>query len=141
MPPVTESNVDSVVKQINEKHNDYVRLSIRYRCLYYATRLVAAGSAGLLPFFVFKVPIVATALSVLIVTAAVVDSVWSPLNKWKTYSRASDLLYVAQLKRPRKYDELKTSIDVIIETEERQLMELIDLKDAIERAENTARKS
>lgn len=128
---------ESPEDRIKKKHDEYYRLARRFRFLYYSTRLAAGLSAGVLPFVISSMPGVATVLSIVVVVITVVDTVFSPKERWKTYSRATDLLYVAQLKKAGKFDEFEEALKIILTTEEQQTFQLLGLDEVIE----TARKA
>jgi hypothetical protein len=124
--------------RIRQKHNEYYLASRRYKILYYATRLVGGLCAGILPFVVYTAPAVATGLAIAIVVVTVCDSVFSPKERWKTNSRASDLLYVADLKKNGKYKEFEEALNIIITTEDEQMLQLLGLVVVMRKANTKA---
>ena len=133
-PPKLSEAVQDLVR---EKHAAYYRAGIYYKFLYYGTRLVAGLCAGILPFVVSSMPAVATGLSITIVVVTIFDTVFNPKEKWKTMSRATDLLYVAELKRQGKYEEFKEALTVILSAEEQQMLQLLGLDEVIKKAQAT----
>jgi hypothetical protein len=123
---------------IAKKHQQYYSSGQRYKILYYATRLMAGLCAGILPFVVSTRPGLATGLSIAIVVVTVFDTVFNPKEKWKTLSRATDLLYVADLKRQGKYKEFEEALTVILSTEEQQMLQLLGLDEVIKKAKESA---
>ena len=120
--------------QIRKKHNEYYAEAQRYRFLYYTTRLVAGLCAGLLPFVISSAPAVATGFSI----ATVIDAVLGPQERWRALSLATDLLYVAELKKQGKYEEFAESLKIILTTEDQQMFELLGLDDVIQKAKDSA---
>jgi hypothetical protein len=120
---------------IREKHASYYKAGLYYRFLYYATRLLAGLCAAILPFVVSSMPAVATGLSITIVVVTVFDTVFNPKEKWKTMSRATDLLYVAELKRQGKYEEFKEALTIILSAEEQQMLQLLGLDEVIKKTQ------
>jgi hypothetical protein len=133
-PIIVPPEIPDVVRDLlYKKHTEYNRLSRRYEFLYYATRTVAGLCASLLPFVVNAHPQFATALSIAIAVLIVVDSVFKPQDKWKLYSKAADLLTVAELKALGKYAEFKEMIDVMVNTEAGSVEGLVDLSAVLQR--------
>ena len=120
--------------RIRQKHQEYYKAGKRYQFLYYFTRLLGGLCAGILPFVVHSAPAVATGLSVVIVVVTVFDTVFNPKERWKTNSRASDLLFVAQLKKQGRYEELKEALTIILSTEQQQMLQLLGLDEVIHKA-------
>lgn len=112
---------------IRRKHTQYVRASAVNRILYYCFRLVAALSACLLPFVVASSPVIATGLSITIVVSTAFDLVLNPKDKWKIYSRASDLLTVERLKQEGDYPRYEALVSVLLSTENALLERLVDI--------------
>ena len=129
---------ESPGKRIRQKHQEYYDAGVRYRFLYYSTRIIGGLAAGILPFVVYPSPAVATGLSIVIVVMTVVDTVFAPKENWKTNSRASDLLYIADLKKDGKYKEYKEQLDIILSKEDQQMLQLLGLDEVIKKAKNTA---
>ena len=117
--------------QILKKHKEYYRAAKKYRTLYYATRIIAGLFAGILPFVIRTRPNVATGLSIGIVIATLIDNIWRPKERWKYLSRATDLLYVAQLKKNGKYEEFKEQLEIIMSTEDHEMLELLEIDDVM----------
>ncbi|MDQ8205385.1 DUF4231 domain-containing protein [Pelagicoccus sp. SDUM812003] len=117
---------------IEKKHEDYTKACIRYRNLYYFTRLCAGLSAGILPFVVHSSPNIAIGLSIAVVVATVLDSVFNPKDKWKTFSRATDLLAIARLKASGEYDKYANQLSILAATENAHLEQLVNLDEIIE---------
>ena len=129
---------DSLEDVIREKHNEYYRGARRYRILYYVTRLAGGLAAGVLPFVISSAPDIATGLAMAIVIITVLDTVFSPKERWKTMSRATDLLFLAQVKKLNlRTDEFMTQINIILSTEDRQILTLLGLEDVIGKAKDT----
>ena len=130
----TQGNKSRLEARIDEKQQSYFQSASRYKILYYGARLLVGISAGLLPFFVTWNPSIAVSLSVLVVIGTVVDSVFTPHAKWKTFSRASDLLFLFEAKSSGEYDRFAEAIDVILETESKAVSELLDVRSLVETA-------
>lgn len=118
---------------IDQKHRDYLKKSRLYHLLYFTTRISAALSSGLLPFVVGNNPTIATYLSIIIVVAIVLDSVFDPKGNWQLYSRATDLLAIAELKTRGDYDKYKEQLEILIATEAKTLERLVDLEDILKK--------
>lgn len=118
--------------RIDEKRQSYFTSASRYKLLYYSVRLLVGVAAGLLPFFVTWNSGAAVFLSVLVVVGTVLDSVFTPHAKWKTFSRASDLLFLFEAKASSEYDRFAEAIDVILETESKAVSELLDVNSLVE---------
>jgi hypothetical protein len=122
------------------KHNEYFRCAKKYRRLYYATRLCAGLSAGLLPFVVRTSPNTAILLSILIVLATVIDSVFVPKDRWALYSKATDLLAAAQLRASGQYEQWEAALKAIEQTESAALRQLGGIRDLIEHGQHTSKR-
>lgn len=122
---------------IEAKHEDYTKACIRYRSLYYITRLCAGLSAGILPFVVHSRPNIAIALSIAVVAATVLDSVFNPKDKWKTFSRATDLLAIARLKAAGEYDQYANQLSILSATENAHLQQLVNLDEMLEQTKGS----
>ncbi len=120
---------------MREKYKEYQRGSKRHKLLYYTFRLAAGLSAALLPFVIGHLPVVATVLSVVVVVCTVFDIVLDPKSKWALYSRATDLLSMAELKRRGEYDKYKDALEVLLATEHQALAGLKDLEDVLKKVE------
>lgn len=115
----TEKNktIDAARKLIQQKHEQYLKSALISRTLYYTLRLTIGLSAGLLPFIIQTQPIISTALSLLIVIGTTIDSIFDPKTKWQIYSKSTDLLALAALKKSGEYEEYKESLETIFKTE------------------------
>lgn len=129
-PPVAQQLID-------EKHREYLRKSHRYRWLYRITRTSAGLSSGLLPFVVGNWPTIATILSIVIVVAVVVDSVWDPKGRWQLFSQATDLIAIADLKSQGQYEKYKDQLEILLATEAKRVERLVDLEDLLKRIKGT----
>lgn len=124
------------VRLIEKKHEDYTKACIRYRNLYYFTRLCASMSAGILPFVVHSSPTTAIALSIAVVTAKVLGTVFNPKDKWKTFSRATDLLAIARIKASGEYDKYASQLNILAATENAHLEQLVNLDEILQQNKN-----
>ena len=124
--------------RIRDKHKEYYAASKRFRALYYATRLLGGLCAGVLPFVVYSSPPVATVLAITIVVVTVFDTVFNPKDRWRTTSRASDLLFIADVKKKGNYAELEEALNIILSTEDQQMLQLLGLDEVIHKAKTTA---
>lgn len=124
---------------IRQKQKEYLRGAHIHRFLYYFVRLVASLSAGLLPFVVASSPAIATALSIAIVVATVVDMVFNPKDRWQLYSRATDLLTVEQLKRQGDYPKYEALIAILVSAESAKLERLVDIDELIKKVRENSR--
>lgn len=115
---------DGPERLVGLKHDEYFRSAKRYQTVYYMTRICAGLSAGILPFLVRSSPNAAIFFSVLIVVATVADSVFAPKDLWSLYSKATDLLATAQLKRSGRYEKWEADLKIIEETESAALRRL-----------------
>lgn len=122
------------------KHNEYFRAAKAYRRLYYATRLGAGLSAGFLPFVVRGSPDTAIFLSILVVVATVVDSVFSPKDRWALYSKATDLLASEQLRASGHHEEWQAALRAIEQTESAALKQLGGIRDLIDQGRRDAKR-
>ena len=130
-----KAEVSLAIMLIREKYQNYLRGSHLHRVLYIVTRLLAGLSAALLPFVVGTMPIVATSLSAIVVICIVIDTVFDPKGKWALYSRATDLLAVAELKRRGEYDQYKAAFEILLTTEQQALSGLKGLEEVLSRVE------
>ena len=128
---------DPVVRIVALKHRQYDRRAYLSRFAYYLTRTIAGMSAGFLPFVVKTYPNVATALSMAIVVAIVIESVYDPGEKWRTYSKASDLLTVAELQSKGMYENAKQMLDIIQATEAQAVSKLVDIEEVLNKVRKT----
>lgn len=120
---------------IDQKHRDYIKKSHVYHLLYFTTRISAAFSSGLLPLVVRNNPTIATSLSIIIVISVVLDSVFDPKGNWQLYSRATDLLAIANLKARGEYKKYKEQLEILLVTEAKTLERLVDLEDMLKKFE------
>jgi hypothetical protein len=111
----------------------YNRRAAVSRFAFYASRTWAGLAAGFLPFCLQSYPNLATGLSMSIVVAIVIESVYKPGEKWKLYSKASDLLTVAELQSKGQYENAKAMMDIIIATEGQALENLVGLDDLLQK--------
>jgi hypothetical protein len=116
---------------IQDKYRKYLKGSRFYRILYYITRFLAALSAGLLPFVVGTAPSVAIALSIVIVLSIVTDTVFDPKGKWVLYSKATDLIAIAEIKLRGEYDKYKEALEILLATEQQALAGLKGLEEVL----------
>lgn len=127
--------VPLAIRLIRDKYQGYLRGSRLHRILYVATRLLAGLSAALLPFVVGTMPVVATSLSAVVVICIVIDTVFDPKGKWALYSRATDLLAIAELKRRGEYDDYKAALEILLTTEQQALSGLKGLEEVLSKVE------
>ena len=133
-----EMEPGAVREMIDSKHREYARKTTIFKRVYYLTRLMAGLSAGVLPFVVNANPSVATGLAVAIVVVTVLDIVFDPKSKWALYSKATDFLTVARLKLSGDYEKYKQVIDLLVETESKELELLVPLQRVIQDTQNAA---
>src|SRR3712207_5228758 len=93
-----EPKKGSVEEFLWKKYREYARGATIHRVLYYALRLTAGLSAAVLPFVVSSYAGLATGLSVSIIIATTLDTVFNPKDHWALYSKATDLMTIAFLK-------------------------------------------
>ena len=125
---------DRAEKVVAEKHAEYLRWSKRYQRMYYALRLTAGLSAGLLPFVVSTSPPTATALSIVIVIVTVLDMVYNPKQRWGLFSRASDLMTVERLRRTGEIEGYEALLSQVAATEAAKLDALVSNDEIVRRA-------
>ena len=130
----TSGATSRLERRVIQKQQNYFDLANRYKTLYYGVRLCVGFAAGLLPFFVTWNPTVAIVLSVAVVIGTVLDSVLTPHAKWKTFSRASDLLFLIEAKESGDYEKFSGAIEVILETESKAVSELLEVQSLVEAA-------
>jgi hypothetical protein len=123
---------------IEQKHSEYASAAKTYRAVYYATRLTAGLSAGLLPFVVSAHPQYALALSIAIVVCTVIDLVFGVRDKWQLMSRAADLLTIQRLKISGEYDKYKDVLEILVNTESAKLAHLVDLDTLLKKAKDAS---
>lgn len=119
--------------RIRRRHEEYYRAARRFRLLYYITRLVGGISAAILPFVVHPAPQIAISLSIVIIMMTVIDTVFSPKERYKSLSRATDLLFVANLKAQGRYREFEEQLNIILTTEDQQMLQLLGLDEMLSR--------
>jgi hypothetical protein len=124
---------------IAQKHDQYVRQSRRYRFLYYVTRLCAVIPAAVLPFVINGNPPVATALSVIVALSVAIDVVFEPKERWATYSKATDLLAIAELKRRGEYEPHREALEVVAQAEAAGLRTNKDIEEVLRRVDREDR--
>ena len=127
----------AVNELIRSKHREYVRLSRMYRILYYVTRLIAALGAALIPFVIAHSQQIATSFSIAVVVALVLDQVFAPKDKWRLYSKATDLLTVARLKQKGEYNAVKDVMDVLVRTESDNVEQLKEIEEIVRKVQET----
>lgn len=116
-------------KLIAKKIDEYLLKAKLFKWVYYSTRLLIALASGLIPFVINSNQKLATALAITVVISVVVDTVFDPKNNWKSYSRASDLLGIAYLKKNGDYQEYEEQLEILVSTEYKVLDNLVDLDD------------
>ena len=121
-----------------QKHREYYRSALCYRTLYYGTRLFAGISAGSLPFVIHTSATIATALSLIIVAATVLDVVFSPKDRWALFSKGTDLLFLAQLKASGQSKEWEDALEAMQQTEWASLQQTTNLRDMLALVRNEA---
>lgn len=127
-----ESAQESANAFIVAKHRDYVRKSNYFQWLYYATRLIAGISAGLVPVTISLDARIATGLSILVVVAIVVETVFDPKKRWALYSRVTDALSIEEMRQKGVYNQHRRRIDLIFQTEQELVSELRPIADVLE---------
>lgn len=133
---IREPAADSVIKLITSIHKKYLWFSRVNVCLYYATRFIAGLCSALVPFVVNQQPSVATVLAITVTISIVIDAVFKPGERWQLYSKATDLLTIAEIKLAGNYDKYKELLDIIVSTESVKLARLADLKEILERVKS-----
>lgn len=123
---------------VDGKHREYVTKARLFARLYYGSRLLAGLSAAMLPFVVKGQPAVATVLAATIAVVTVVDLVFSPREKWTTFSRATDLIVLARLKATGEFQRHREAFQVILEAEAANLGQLKDLDELLRRINQPA---
>ena len=133
--PLADGATNSLLaSRIAQQQSSYFTNSKRYKSLYFTVRIIAVICSGLLPFFVTSVPPVAIGLSVLIVLATAVDTVFQPHQKWKHYSRAADLLFLWEAKKQPDFDEHRDAVEILLDAEQQSIAQLVELSQAINAA-------
>jgi hypothetical protein len=122
---------------VASKHREYNRKAWFYSFVYYLIRLVAGLSAGLLPFVVSSNPKPATALSILVVVATVVDITLNPQDRWKLFSRASDLLALSRLRLSGQYEGYREVLNILAATESANLEHLVSLDELLNKIDKS----
>jgi hypothetical protein len=125
---------DRAEKLVAQKHAEYLRASRIYQFMYYALRLTAGLSAGLLPFVVSTSPAAATALSIVIVVVTVLDMVFNPKQRWGLFSRASDLMTVERLRLTGEIFGYEALLSQVAATEAAKLEVLVSNDEIVRRA-------
>ena len=136
MPFETPFPDPEVIMVVRKKHEEYYRLSRLNAYTYYVTRLIAGLCSALLPFAVGVNDRVATFLAIAVAVTIAFDSVFKPRDRWQLYSRATDLLTIAEAKVTGQYERNKESLDLILATEAMKVDRLVDLKDVLEQVRN-----
>jgi hypothetical protein len=62
----------------------------------------------------------------------VIDSVFGPKDRWAVYSKATDLLAIAQLKASGQHEKWEIALKAIEQTEAAALKQLGGIRDLIE---------
>jgi hypothetical protein len=127
-PPPTDGGPSYAAQVIAQKHAQYRTASRWYRCLYYATRLVAGLAAVAIPFTLGHSQTAATTCAIIVAVCTVFDTVFDPKSRWQRYSRATDLLAIAELKRRNEYDRYKDELEVAVATEAANVEKLENLQ-------------
>ena len=122
---------------IEQKHQEYLRASRWNRRFYYASRIMAGVPSALLPFVIGHNSTLATGFSMLVVLAVVLDLTWDPKGKWRLYSRATDLLAIAQYKARGEYEKHKEQLEILLETERQKLEQLVGLEELLKKIRET----
>jgi hypothetical protein len=136
---IAEPAPEWLVKLVREKHLHYVRLARTNSYLYYAGRIIVGLCSVLLPFVVGSSKSLATGLSVVIAVTIVLDIVLRPRENWELYSKASDLLTIAEAKLLGQYEKYKDVLDAIVSVESRKVEQLIDLKTVLDKVTETTK--
>ena len=137
-PPQSPPGNPTLDRFIYDKHLSYLRLARWSAVAYYCTRVVAGLGSALLPFVVTSHQQIATVLAVSVAVTVALDSIFKPRDKWQLYSKATDLLASAEMKRTGEYEKYKDQLDILMATEAAKLERLVDLKDLLKEAEIAA---
>jgi hypothetical protein len=129
LPMRGDETIESV---LDNRHASYAKKAELFKNLSYGFRVSAGLSAALLPFIVAYSQIAATGLAVIVAVVTVLDTVFVPKDKWKIYSRASDRLWVEQVRARGEYDKYKNHIDEILKTEAADLELLTGLQEMLD---------
>lgn len=130
--PITLPTPSGPIEQILlDKHQEYLDKAKVNKTFYYATRLIAGLSAAFLPFVVSSYPSVAIVLSIIVAAITVVDTVFDFGSSWARYSRATDLLAMAELKMNGEYKKYKELLEIIMATEQNMVSNLQNLEDIL----------
>jgi len=137
-PLANKANDSALASRIASQQLRYYNRSQLFKALYFAVRVVAVTSSGLLPFFVTSAPSMAIALSVLVVLSTAIDTVFAPYQKWKHFSRVTDLLFLWEAKQQTDFDDYKDAVEILLDAEQHSIGELIELTQAISVASKVA---
>ena len=127
-----------ILRTVRLQHLKYMKLARFNSVLYYATRLVAAICSSLLPFFVKTHPDYATGLAIAVVASVSIDSVVRPREQYELYSKATDLMSVAEAKLSGQYEGFREIIHLMMATEGMKLNRLRSLKDVLDDVARTS---
>lgn len=133
----TEAAASAALEIASSKLRTYLKLSRRYRLIYFATRLLAGLAAGSLPFVVGH-PTAATSCAVVVMVATVVDLVVNPGRHWGLYSRATDSLTMAATKLAGIGGDHASLLRIVERTEAATTADLQDISAVIAASESVA---
>jgi hypothetical protein len=128
---------DPLLDRIRSTHAWYLRLSRVNAALYYGSRLVAVLCSALLPFVVTNDSTRATQYAIAVAVSVGLDSVFRFREKYQLYSKASDLMAVAEAEMRSDYDKYKKLFQIIVATEEMKVNQLRDLKTILDEVKQT----
>ncbi len=132
---------DTVESILKAQHERYVNNAALFKYLYYTLRLWAGLAATFLPFIVPYSQITVSILAASVALATALDTIFVPRDKWKLYSKASDLLWVEQVRERGEYDKYKDRIAEILRTEEAGLGLQTGLQEMLDQIKKQRRQS
>jgi hypothetical protein len=132
----SETVVDRAIEGMHLQYRDN---AVLFCWIFWVTRVCAGVSAAVLPFVVHASSTISTILSLIIVVCTVIDTIWSPKERWTLYSKATDLLSVAKVKKAGDFEGYKELLEVVLQTESAALQQLINLDDLVNKLNAGAR--
>lgn len=88
-----------------------------FKFMFYSLRVIVGVGAAMIPFAIFYSTTMALIISAMVSLSTTVDAIFAPKDKWQLYSRASDQLWVLQIRESGQYDQYKDRIEEILRTE------------------------
>ncbi len=117
-------NDSTLASRIAAQQLRYYNRSLLFKRSLFRRSNCCSSILGTSSFFVTSAPSIAIALSVLVVLSTSIDSVFTPYQKWKHFSRVADLLFLWEAKRQSDFDDYKDAVEILLDAEQHSIGDL-----------------